>query len=377
MRPDMRARIGRALPRSAELKPAERGCAGGCLRCRSACCSSSPPPTRCSASAAPPATAVIRDWVGSAIGILVAAIVCLRPLRIHICRAVLHPGRRGRHRLLRRQRPVDHLAVARGQRQPCRRSLTSCGWLLSAAWPRASSASPASAAATGRPPGCGSTASWPAAGSPPSGPPSSSPASSRAHGSAATLAMELTYPIGDLLLVGLVVGIIALRSWRIDRGWAGLGAAFVLLAAADFLYAIQGTGTAGRPSAVANLTYLLALSALAFVAWQVAAEPPRAQVRLVVGAARAQRFHVRRAGAAAHRPPAPAQRAAVRPGHRHHARRDRPHGGGLPRRARPRRGAAAGGHRRPHGAAQPAPLHGPHGAGDRRQRGVGRERWRC
>src|SRR6185312_2857798 len=93
------------------------------------------------------------------------------------------------------------------------------------------------------------------------------------HGSAATLAMELTYPIGDLLLIGLVVGIIALRGWRIDRGWAGLGAAFALLATADFLYAVQA-GAAGRPNAVTNLTYLLALSALAFTVWQVPPSRP-------------------------------------------------------------------------------------------------------
>jgi diguanylate cyclase (GGDEF)-like protein len=92
--------------------------------------------------------------------------------------------------------------------------------------------------------------------------------------SAATTATALAYPTADLILVGLIMGTIALRGWRIDRGWASLGAAFVLLSAADFLYALQTTSSAGRPGGVTNLIYLLALSALAFVSWQVPPSRP-------------------------------------------------------------------------------------------------------
>ncbi|MGZ4175160.1 MAG: putative bifunctional diguanylate cyclase/phosphodiesterase [Solirubrobacteraceae bacterium] len=101
-----------------------------------------------------------------------------------------------------------------------------------------------------------------------------SPVLASASRSAATTATALLYPVGDLILVGLVMGVIALRGWRIDRGWSILGGAFALLSTADFLYAMQTTTNAGRPTTVINLVYLLALSALAFVSWQVPPSRP-------------------------------------------------------------------------------------------------------
>ena len=66
--------------------------------------------------------------------------------------------------------------------------------------------------------------------------------------SASTTATALAYPMGDLILVGPIMGTIALRGWRMDRGWAILGLAFLLLSTADFLYALQTTTSAGRPA---------------------------------------------------------------------------------------------------------------------------------
>jgi diguanylate cyclase (GGDEF)-like protein len=268
----MRARIGRALPRSAELKPAERGLlaaafvAVGVLLIVTAANAL----LGVGGAAADP---VIRDWMSSAIAILVAGIVCLRPLRIHTRRR-------------------SFTLVAAGVTAYSAGNVVWATWLSHVANPPVPSVSdllwlifyPLVAAGivglTGirgrnRPPaGVWLDGIVAGGGLAAIGAAIIVPSVLSGHGSAATLAMELTFPIGDLLLVGLVVGIIALRSWRIDRGWAGLGAAFTLLAAADFLYAVQATGTAGRPSAVTNLTYLLALSALAFVAWQVPPSRP-------------------------------------------------------------------------------------------------------
>jgi diguanylate cyclase len=268
----MRARIGRALPRSAELKPAERALlaaafvAVGVLLIVTAA-------TALLGAGGATADRAISDWASSAIAILVAAIVCLRPLRIHTCRR-------------------SFSLVAAGVTAYAAGNVVWTTWLSHVANPSVPSLSdllwlafyPLMAAGivglTGirgrnRPPaGVWLDGIVAGGGLAAIGAAIIVPSVLAGHGSPATLAMELTYPIGDLLLVGLVVGIIALRGWRIDRGWSGLGAAFALLAAADFLYAIQGTGTAGRPSAVANLTYLLALSALAFVAWQVPPSRP-------------------------------------------------------------------------------------------------------
>ena len=61
----------------------------------------------------------------------------------------------------------------------------------------------------------------------------------RCPGDTAAVITEMAYPICDLLLAALVVGVLALRGWRLDRMWAMLGAGFIALAAADCLYALQ------------------------------------------------------------------------------------------------------------------------------------------
>jgi diguanylate cyclase (GGDEF)-like protein len=268
----MRARIGRALPRSAELKPAERGLLAAAFVALGVLLAVTAANALLGLGGAG-ADPVIRDWVGSAIGILVSAIVCLRPMRIHVRRR-------------------SFALVAAGVTAYSAGNVLSTVWLSHVANPPVPSISdllwlsfyPLVAAGivglTGirgrnRPPvGVWLDGIVAGGGLAAIGAAIIVPTVLSGSGNAATLAMELTYPIGDLLLVGLVVGIIALRSWRIDRGWAGLGVAFLLLAGADFLYAVQATGTAGRPSAVTNLTDLLALSALAFVAWQVPPSRP-------------------------------------------------------------------------------------------------------
>ena len=94
-------------------------------------------------------------------------------------------------------------------------------------------------------------------------------------GSSLAVATELAYPIGDLLLAALVVGVLALRGWRIDRTWGLLGGGFLLLAVADCMYAAQVAGGASQPSSLTNLFYILSVIALAFAAWQE--EPDRQQ----------------------------------------------------------------------------------------------------
>jgi diguanylate cyclase (GGDEF)-like protein len=91
-------------------------------------------------------------------------------------------------------------------------------------------------------------------------------------GSTAVVATNLAYPLGDLLLIALVVGGFALTSWRPGRAWALVGAGLLLFAVADsfYLYLVaQGTFVEG--------TWLDALwpggmVLIALAAWQA---PPR------------------------------------------------------------------------------------------------------
>jgi len=87
-------------------------------------------------------------------------------------------------------------------------------------------------------------------------------------GNTAAVITEMAYPICDLLLAALVVGVLALRGWRLDRMWAMLGAGFLALAAADCMYALQVAGGASAPSTATNLVYDIGVLSLALAAWQ-------------------------------------------------------------------------------------------------------------
>ena len=89
-----------------------------------------------------------------------------------------------------------------------------------------------------------------------------------ATGSSVAVATELAYPIGDLLLAALVVGVLALRGWQMNRTWTLLGGGFLLLAVADCLYAVQVANGSSDPSPVTNLMYVIGVVLLAFAAWQ-------------------------------------------------------------------------------------------------------------
>jgi diguanylate cyclase (GGDEF)-like protein len=79
---------------------------------------------------------------------------------------------------------------------------------------------------------------------------------------------NLVYPMADLLLAALVVGLLALRGWRLDRSWALLGAGFMLLYVADSIYLLRLVEGSAKVSPVPNLFYLCGVLLLAFAAWQ-------------------------------------------------------------------------------------------------------------
>jgi diguanylate cyclase (GGDEF)-like protein len=97
-------------------------------------------------------------------------------------------------------------------------------------------------------------------------------------GSTAAVATELAYPVGDLLLAALVVGAMTLRGWRLTRVWLLLGGSFLMLAVADCLYAVQVASGSSAPSAMTNLLYVAAVGVLAFAAWQ--GEQDREEMRI-------------------------------------------------------------------------------------------------
>ena len=94
------------------------------------------------------------------------------------------------------------------------------------------------------------------------------PVLASATGSPVAVITNLAYPVADLLLAALVLGLLVLRGWPLNRGWALLGAGFMALYAADSLYLLRVAAGDPQTSLVPNLVYLTAVILLALAAWQ-------------------------------------------------------------------------------------------------------------
>ena len=65
------------------------------------------------------------------------------------------------------------------------------------------------------------------------------PVVSTTGGSPLQVATDVAYPLADLMLLALVVGVFALAGWRPGRAWALIGAGLAAMAIADSVYAYQ------------------------------------------------------------------------------------------------------------------------------------------
>ena len=93
---------------------------------------------------------------------------------------------------------------------------------------------------------------------------------SATQGSAASVATSLAYPVCDLLLLAIVIGVFSLANWRPGRRWLLLGAGLALTAIADTAYlyaAAKGTYRVGGPL---DSLWLAAALAIAAAPWQSA-----------------------------------------------------------------------------------------------------------
>ena len=73
------------------------------------------------------------------------------------------------------------------------------------------------------------------------------PVLSDTHGAPLTVATNLAYPLADLLLLGIVTGIIALAGRRGRAGWLPIALGLVVFAVADSIYLIQTAEQHLRP----------------------------------------------------------------------------------------------------------------------------------
>ncbi|HXA42593.1 MAG TPA: EAL domain-containing protein [Candidatus Solibacter sp.] len=98
--------------------------------------------------------------------------------------------------------------------------------------------------------------------------------SSASHGDFATVATNIAYPIGDLVLVSMVVAAFAIQGWRPGRMWWLLGTGLAIFAAADSVYVLRvtdGTYTTGTPL---DSLWLIGTFLIASAAWREPAGRP-------------------------------------------------------------------------------------------------------
>jgi diguanylate cyclase (GGDEF)-like protein len=78
----------------------------------------------------------------------------------------------------------------------------------------------------------------------------------------------LAYPLGDILMVAMVVGVVALTGWRPGRTWSLLLAGLSALVIADIAFTLQSTAEALPEGGWIDPIYLIAAVCLGAAVWQ-------------------------------------------------------------------------------------------------------------
>lgn len=82
------------------------------------------------------------------------------------------------------------------------------------------------------------------------------------------VATTLAYPLGDLLLLGLVMAAFTLNGWRMDRTWALLGLGIVVFWITDSLYLVGTAQGWYEVGGVIDAGWWLGILLIALAAWQ-------------------------------------------------------------------------------------------------------------
>jgi diguanylate cyclase (GGDEF)-like protein len=101
-------------------------------------------------------------------------------------------------------------------------------------------------------------------------------------GGTAEVAVNLAYPVGDLLLLGLVVVVFGLNAWRPDPVWLLLGGGLALTALADGLFAFQSATDQYVEGTLLDLAWPASALLVAAAAWRPARRKLTIQDWLVV-----------------------------------------------------------------------------------------------
>jgi diguanylate cyclase (GGDEF)-like protein len=92
-------------------------------------------------------------------------------------------------------------------------------------------------------------------------------------------ATTLAYPFGDVVLVSLIVGVIALTRWRPGRTWSLLLAGLAVMAVADVAFTLQSYEATVPGGDWVEPIYLISAVLLGLEAWQPEADPIHPEAR--------------------------------------------------------------------------------------------------
>ncbi|HEU5211561.1 MAG TPA: HD domain-containing phosphohydrolase [Gaiellaceae bacterium] len=90
------------------------------------------------------------------------------------------------------------------------------------------------------------------------------------HGNAVAVAVNLAYPIGDTVLLALVVAAVGLSGFHIGRSWALAAAGIAVFAVTDSIYLYQVSAGTYDQFGLMNVGWPLGCLLLAYAAWQPA-----------------------------------------------------------------------------------------------------------
>jgi len=99
------------------------------------------------------------------------------------------------------------------------------------------------------------------------------------EGSRSVVVTNLAYPLGDVLLLSLVVGAFSLTRWQPGRAWLLLGASLAVSALADSVYLYATATGSYREGTLLDAAWPAALLLIAFAAWQDTERPKAVDMR--------------------------------------------------------------------------------------------------
>ncbi len=93
------------------------------------------------------------------------------------------------------------------------------------------------------------------------------PAADRSHAGSLVDVVDFAYPLGDAVLVGATLGVLALMGWRAGPMWLALIGGFTALGIVDAIYSVDALGHSYSSDTIFDALWLGGLVLIGFAVW--------------------------------------------------------------------------------------------------------------